>query len=63
MLMQLMVVFRKHPPQQESRVSEVRSCEVAVTALCWAGRLCLSAQEPGKGGGGVRRVLQAPAHR
>lgn len=48
MLMQLMVVFRKHPPQQGSRVSEVSSCEVTVTALCWAGRLCLSAQDLGR---------------
>lgn len=31
--MQLMVVLRKHPPQQGSRVSEARTREVAVVAL------------------------------
>ena len=47
-LMQLMVFFRKHPPQQGSRVSEVRTCEVAVVALRWAGGLCFSAQGLGE---------------
>lgn len=40
--MQLMVVLRKHPPQQGSRVSEARTREVAVVALRWAGRLSFS---------------------
>jgi len=46
--MQLTVVFRKHPPQQGSRVSEAGTHEVAVLALCWAGGLRFSAQSLGE---------------
>lgn len=46
--MHLMVVLRKQPPQQGSRVSEARTHEVAIVALCWAGRLCFSAQGLGE---------------
>lgn len=56
--MQLMIIFRKHPPHQGSWVSEVRTCVVAVVAGLVGG---ISQPGAGRGDGGMRTVLEDAA--
>lgn len=57
-VVQLMIIFRKHPPHQGSCVSEVRTCVVAVVAGLVGG---ISQPGTGRGDGGMRTVLEDAA--